>query len=272
MGEFLSKDLGLVLKAARNDANLTQDAVAEKLNKPQSFVAKYESGERQIEALELIEICEALGITYTSVFNQVLGTDSILDEFEISEGNLTTLVNENPSLKGMLLGYLAEFKFHELYLNHFHITEASKDDDHDRSRKGDRRITYKGKEFVIEVKSLQTNSIKRLGEDEWTGGSQVDASDRRSVRLKDGSSFETTLLLRGEFDILAVNCFRFGDSWRYVFALNEELATSTFKKYPEEARGQLIASIQKVTWPPQEPFSSDFLEVLEKAYAKKYSS
>lgn len=261
--------LGECLKQARLSAGFTQEQISSRLQKPQSFVAKYESGERQVEAVELLEICEAIEVEYTSVMNAVLGKDSILDEFDISEANLTLLVNENPSLKGMILGYLAEFKFHELFLSHPEISEASKDDDHDRSKKGDRRITYRGKEFIVEVKSLQTNSVKKLGEDEWVGGSQVDASDRRTIRLSDGSSFDTTLLLKGEFDILAVNCFRFGDSWRFVFALNDDLATSTFKRYPEEARNQLIASIQRIHWPPQPPFSSDFFEILEMAYERK---
>ena len=34
--------------AARKEAQLTQDSLAKSLNKPQSFVAKYENGERLI--------------------------------------------------------------------------------------------------------------------------------------------------------------------------------------------------------------------------------
>ena len=47
--------------------------------------------------------------------------------------------------RGMILGYVAEKKFHHQFLDHPDITEKNKDDDHDRSKKGDRRIVYKGK-------------------------------------------------------------------------------------------------------------------------------
>jgi transcriptional regulator with XRE-family HTH domain len=40
--------------AARKDANFTQVALAEALGKPQSFVAKYENGERRLDVVEFI--------------------------------------------------------------------------------------------------------------------------------------------------------------------------------------------------------------------------
>lgn len=46
--------------AARKNAGLTQHQVAERLKRPQSFVAKYEGGERRIDVLEL-EISRVLG-------------------------------------------------------------------------------------------------------------------------------------------------------------------------------------------------------------------
>jgi len=41
------------LKQARVDAGLSQQAVADKLNKPQSYIAKIESGERRLDVAEL---------------------------------------------------------------------------------------------------------------------------------------------------------------------------------------------------------------------------
>lgn len=50
-----------LLIAARRSAGLTQEVVARRLDKPQSFVAKYENGERRIDVIELIKITKALG-------------------------------------------------------------------------------------------------------------------------------------------------------------------------------------------------------------------
>jgi transcriptional regulator with XRE-family HTH domain len=49
-----------MLIASRKGLNLTQAELASKLSKPQSFVSKYESGERKIDAVELIELIRCL--------------------------------------------------------------------------------------------------------------------------------------------------------------------------------------------------------------------
>jgi transcriptional regulator with XRE-family HTH domain len=45
---------------ARKAAGLTQQALAHRLKKPQSFVAKYEGGERRLDVVEFIAIARAL--------------------------------------------------------------------------------------------------------------------------------------------------------------------------------------------------------------------
>lgn len=47
---------------ARTSASLTQAEVSLKLNRPQSFVAKYEGGERRLDVVEFMQICMALNI------------------------------------------------------------------------------------------------------------------------------------------------------------------------------------------------------------------
>ncbi len=49
-----------MLCSCRKEANLTQQNLAERLNKPQSFVSKYESGERRLDLIEFLEVAEAL--------------------------------------------------------------------------------------------------------------------------------------------------------------------------------------------------------------------
>lgn len=50
-----------LLVSFRERAGLTQSEVAAHLRRPQSFVAKYEGGERRLDVLEFLQICEALG-------------------------------------------------------------------------------------------------------------------------------------------------------------------------------------------------------------------
>jgi transcriptional regulator with XRE-family HTH domain len=48
------------LTAARKQAGLTQQQLADHLGKPQSFVSKLERGERRLDVLEFLAICEVL--------------------------------------------------------------------------------------------------------------------------------------------------------------------------------------------------------------------
>jgi transcriptional regulator with XRE-family HTH domain len=57
------KALQQVLRQFRLGAGLTQEELALQLNVPQSFVSKYESGERRLDLVELRLICTAIGVT-----------------------------------------------------------------------------------------------------------------------------------------------------------------------------------------------------------------
>jgi transcriptional regulator with XRE-family HTH domain len=52
-----------LLRQVRAEAGLTQVALAMRLRKPQSFVSKYETGERRLDLVELRQVCIALGIS-----------------------------------------------------------------------------------------------------------------------------------------------------------------------------------------------------------------
>lgn len=179
--------------------------------------------------------------------------ESILKRWDITVEELTQVVDQNPSLRGMLLGYLAEMKLEKLWLRRTGVSAVSKHNDHDRKKKGDRVVAYKGREFIFESKSLQTNTIRKTDEG-WVGKTQVDASDRREVILPDGTRVNTTCLLRNEFHILAVNIFAFEDKWRFVFAKNSDLPSSKYTGYTEYQRSHLLATLVTVHWPPKPPF------------------
>ena len=51
-----------MLVEARKNAEITQTDLSFKLSKPQSFVSKYENGERRLDLIEFLEIAEALEI------------------------------------------------------------------------------------------------------------------------------------------------------------------------------------------------------------------
>jgi hypothetical protein len=189
---------------------------------------------------------------------------TILDKWGITAEQLTEMLKNNPSLRGMMLGYVAEYKLKEIISSIPGVSFITKFDDHNRKKKGDLYIIYKNRAFNIESKSLQTNMISRNEEKkEWIGKAQVDGSDRRDVLFSDGTKLNTTLLLRGEFDILAVNCFAFEEKWNFAFARNRDLPFSTFKKYTKKQRLKLIASLIPVSWPPKKPFRNNLKGLLD---------
>ncbi|WP_107496445.1 helix-turn-helix transcriptional regulator [Thalassobius sp. I31.1] len=59
------------LKNARLAANLTQTELAHRLDRPQSFVAKYEKGERKIEVVEFVHVVRAIGCNAVDVLEAV---------------------------------------------------------------------------------------------------------------------------------------------------------------------------------------------------------
>lgn len=50
-----------LLVAERKAAGLTQTAVAKRLGKPPSYVAKYEGGDRRLDVLEYLDVAAAIG-------------------------------------------------------------------------------------------------------------------------------------------------------------------------------------------------------------------
>jgi len=209
--------------------------------------------------------------------------DGLLDEWEVSRPELNYALEQNPSSRGMLFGYVAELKLLEEIEKVKGVNGTpKKPDDHDREEKYDWKVNYKGQELTFESKSLQTKTVEFVnpgskrwnGMEErfdgdppedgfWFGRAQVDASDRRPVTFPDGSRQETTLLLTGDFDILAINLFAFGKGWNFIYAKNEDLKTSSYGGYSDYEQQHLIASMQDATWPPCDPYTPDLREILE---------
>lgn len=59
-----------LLVAARKSADIRQQTLAKKLGRPQSFIAKYEGGERRIDVVEFIAIARALDADPVRLFGE----------------------------------------------------------------------------------------------------------------------------------------------------------------------------------------------------------
>lgn len=62
-----NKAIGISLQSMRKKQGLTQAQLAERLNKPQSYVSKIEMGERSLHVSELFAYSDALGLSAQDV-------------------------------------------------------------------------------------------------------------------------------------------------------------------------------------------------------------
>jgi transcriptional regulator with XRE-family HTH domain len=61
----------LLMIGARKSANLTQAELAKRLSRPQSFVSKYERGERRLDVVEFLEVTKALGMDPANLIKEL---------------------------------------------------------------------------------------------------------------------------------------------------------------------------------------------------------
>lgn len=186
----------------------------------------------------------------------------IIEDWNLTTADLDAILAERPSARGMLVGFVAEYKLQRGVLTDSRIHKLRRYDDHDRSRPADFSLEYKGQEITVEVKSLQTKSVKQTPSG-FEGRCQVDASDKRQVTLPDGSNLDTTCLLTGKFDLLAVNLYEFRQKWEYAFIRNQDLPRSRHQKYTEFQRKHLLATTVRINWPLSKPFSADPFKLLD---------
>ena len=66
------KIVGACLADVRRRANLTQQELAKRLGKPQSFVSDYERGQRRIDLMEFLFIARALKGEPLEIFRAIL--------------------------------------------------------------------------------------------------------------------------------------------------------------------------------------------------------
>ena len=69
--DYQRQKLQEILRRFRQKNGFRQVELAEKLNVPQSFISKYEIGERRLDILELRQVCLALNITFKEFIQEL---------------------------------------------------------------------------------------------------------------------------------------------------------------------------------------------------------
>jgi hypothetical protein len=140
----------------------------------------------------------------------------------LSRDQLESCINENPSFRGFLQGYVAEEILRNMLTSTEGISNVEKIDDRSR-KKGDFSFLYNDKEYTVEVKSL---SSRKVTEDAMSGGHNgtviLKSTDKRDV----GGGVNITNLLKGTFDILAICTLSVSGEWGFKFMLNDYIPRS----------------------------------------------
>ena len=74
MKSIFTSEYEVVLRrliSARREAGIRQQELASRLDKPQSFVSKYERRERRLDVVEFVTICRALGVDACGIVREV---------------------------------------------------------------------------------------------------------------------------------------------------------------------------------------------------------
>ncbi|VEB96401.1 anaerobic benzoate catabolism transcriptional regulator [Cedecea lapagei] len=76
MPSIYSEEYQLVIKSlrdARVKRGITQQQLAQAMGRPQSFIAKIESGERRLDVIEFAHVAQLLGVEPAPLLESVMG-------------------------------------------------------------------------------------------------------------------------------------------------------------------------------------------------------
>jgi len=269
MKAIISDNITLLL----DEQKVNVEILSSKSGLPINVIYNIVNGEITPTIEEVTKIANAFDVPVYWIF---LPLPNFFASWHISLEELGDMVVHNPSLRGFMVGYMAESKIRSYFSMHPEISNIYKPDDHDRSHKCDLVLTYKEREFTFEIKSLQTNTVKSNQAGEGLVATfQCDASDRRVIYLPNGHQVNTTCLKYGDFDILAINLFAFTNNWDYAFALNRDLPHASQgrgkKAIPEDDLQYLIKSSIRITYPLQEPFVDNPFILMERLLRENHS-
>ena len=125
----------------------------------------------------------------------------LLKSWQLTAKELSDIVSENPSMHGLMFGFVAEYKLKKQWLQRSEISGLTRPRSHDRKAKCDFQFEYRGLQVKLEVKCLDTPKVRRTDEG-FQGTFQCNASDTTKVLLPNGKSVVTNCLAVGGFDLL----------------------------------------------------------------------
>jgi len=188
---------------------------------------------------------------------------SILSEFTTEE--IESSIEENPSLRGYLQGYLAEIALKKQLLLLPGVISVEKIPDQSKD-KGDFKVIYKGSPVVIECKSILTDSIKfDTLNDTWYGRVPLRAAKARNINVEGLGIVNTAHFFKNQFDILAISCYAIDGKWEFLFVETEYLSIKS-PSMPGLLKSNLV--VNPLTTPC---VTSDITSVLESVISKKAS-
>jgi hypothetical protein len=185
-----------------------------------------------------------------------------LQDLQLTEHELMDMLDEQPSLRAIVLGYIARRKLRSLLAQTFTGGPVVRQDDHERKRRGTFTVLHGKKSVAIRCCSLQANSVKTK-----SATYQCDASDCRDLKLPSGRTIRTTCVLASTFDIVAVSTFTFDQKWQFAYAAANDLARTKptkRRKLSKTDAESLLSCSQRITFPVEEPYTHDIFAIVDR--------
>jgi hypothetical protein len=200
------------------------------------------------------------------------------NNWKLDPEEFNRIIDKNSNALSAIYGYVAEERLREAFLeDDERVTNLRSPADQDSADKGDWAFDWKGEPMKIEVKSLQTHTIKEVDTDQQTltdsdeepirykaGFHLKGTSDQRTI-THEGEEYNTTLMNieDTDVDIMAVNLYKIKDEWDFAFLKVDDLPRSKGSSYPDSLRQKLARSQIKLTIPLQDPYTKDLYGLMD---------
>jgi len=204
-------------------------------------------------------------------------TPDYWNDWKLDPEEFNRIIDKNSNALSAIYGYVAEERLREAFLeDDDRVTALRSPADQDSADKGDWAFNWRDEPMKIEVKSLQTHTIKKVDSNrtkltddgepaQYKAGFHLKGtSDQRTI-THNGEEYNTTLMdvEDTDVDIMAVNLYKIKDEWDFAFLKVDDLPRSKGSSYPDSLRQKLARSQIKVTIPLQDPYTKDLYGLMD---------